>query len=207
MNRIFRISAIVFALVLIFSCVAYAADDVFVNDEPSDNSVLNDNTDISQGITTAPAATLQETLDSIKAEPNNPDYYKTAAQLYANSSNTGFKVFTDGNPIDFSKYDNVLPVIDSGRTLIPIRALAEGLGATVDYNSSLRLITITLEDKVIKLTLDSNAADVNGTQKTLDVPAKSVSGRTMVPIRFVGEAFGKTVGYDASGEIKVISVY
>lgn len=207
MNRHFRVLIIAAALVLTLSCVTYAAEDVFVNDEAADNTVLTDNTNITEGVITDDTETLSGTIEALKGKPDNTDYYKTAARLYANNKDNGFKVFTDGSKIDFSKYDNILPVIEAGRTLIPIRAMSEAMGASVDYNSSERLVTITLDDKIIKLTLDFNIAKVNGEDKTLDVPAKSVGGRTMIPLRFVGEAFGKTVGYEFNGDVKVIYTY
>ncbi|RYD07051.1 hypothetical protein N752_00280 [Desulforamulus aquiferis] len=47
--------------------------------------------------------------------------------------------------------------------------------------------------------MGSSAAVVNGSKVTLDVPAKVLDSRTLVPLRFVGEALGADVNYVTSG--------
>ena len=57
--------------------------------------------------------------------------------------------------------------------------------------------------KKIKLTIDSSVMYVDGAEKFLDVPAKLVNGRTLVPVRFIGEAFGVNVDW-VDEEMKVV---
>ncbi|HEX9063114.1 MAG TPA: copper amine oxidase N-terminal domain-containing protein, partial [Clostridia bacterium] len=138
---------------------------------------------------------------------SNQSYYDKAAELFTKSSDKSIKVFADGSLIDFSKYDNVLPVIKENRTLIPVRALVESLGGNVDWDSSRSLITITLGDKVVKLTLNSDTAYVNDKTTKLDIPAQTINGRTMVPLRFVSENFGKKVDWHPyTGGTSIVSV-
>ena len=55
----------------------------------------------------------------------------------------------------------------------------------------------TLSDDItVKLTIDTNTMFVNEDTKTLDVNAQIIGGRTMVPVRAIGEAFGALVGWD-----------
>lgn len=92
---------------------------------------------------------------------------------------------------------DVPPVIKSGRTLVPVRVISEALGADVNWDSTLQEITITKNDKVIKLMINNKQVLQNGQKLTdLDVPAQIVSGRTVVPVRFVSEALGAEVGWD-----------
>ena len=86
-----------------------------------------------------------------------------------------------------------LPVIENGRTLVPLRAIFEKIGAEVLWDGETSTITATKGDTEIKLTLNSTAAYKNGEEITLDVPAKSVNGRTLVPVRFIADCFGVDV--------------
>lgn len=98
------------------------------------------------------------------------------------------------------------PVTVDGRTLVPVRFISEALGAKVDWDGKTNNVTITLGDKVIVLKLNSSVASVNGAKVTLDVPAKSINGRTMVPVRFVGESLDQEVSFDsATKEITIKS--
>jgi len=98
----------------------------------------------------------------------------------------------DGKKIYFDQ----LPVIESGRTLVPLRAIFEALGADVEWDGTTNTVTATKDDVEIKLTIDSLTASKNGTQIALDVPARVVNGRTLVPVRFVADCFGVDVDWD-----------
>lgn len=85
-----------------------------------------------------------------------------------------------------AKFDTP-PVIKEGRTLIPVRAISEALGASVAYNADEKAVTITKDDKVIVLYLGEQKVLVNGTETAIDVPAEVMNNRTMVPLRFIAE--------------------
>lgn len=91
----------------------------------------------------------------------------------------------------------------NGRTLVPLRFIAESLGSDVYYDGTTKKIYID-GDKIV-LTVGSVNAYVDGQLIVLDVPAQVVNGRTLVPIRFVGESLGCEVTYIASAR-KVIIV-
>ncbi len=96
------------------------------------------------------------------------------------------------------------PVIMGGRTLIPIRAVANGLGADVEWDPEERKVTITRGETVIELYLGELIYYVNGEAQELDVEAQIISARTFVPLRFVAVALGESVDYDAeTGEVSV----
>ncbi len=94
---------------------------------------------------------------------------------------------------------DVPPVIVGGRTLVPIRVVSENLGAIVQWNQAAQLVTITSPAGVISLTIGSTTATIDGRGVALDAPARVISGRTMVPIRFVSEAMGAEVNWDPAG--------
>jgi len=100
--------------------------------------------------------------------------------------------------------DEVAPYLAEGnRTLVPLRFIAEGFGATVDWDDATKGITIKLGDKEIKMTVNSAEYTVNGEKKTLDVPATVTNDRTFVPIRAVSENLGKEVFWDGTGLIVI----
>ena len=92
------------------------------------------------------------------------------------------------------------PTAISGRTLVPVRAIFESLGAEVSWNQSDKTATATKDGTSITLTIDNKTAYVNGSPKTLDVPAKAINGRTMVPVRFISEALNARVMWDGSAQ-------
>lgn len=91
---------------------------------------------------------------------------------------------------------DVPPVIKDGRTLVPVRVIAEGLGAKVDWNEAKRTAVITKGGQQLTLTLDSRQALVNGKQVMLDTAPVISRQRMLLPFRFVGESLGITVGWD-----------
>ncbi|MBE7046539.1 MAG: hypothetical protein E7396_03890 [Ruminococcaceae bacterium] len=102
-------------------------------------------------------------------------------------------------------YD-VMPVIVNGRTLVPMRAIFEALGAEVTWIEPTRTVVGSRDRKYIKLRIDSDTYYVDGIEQEskLDVPATIVNGRTMVPVRFIAESFGENVNWN--GDTKTVEI-
>jgi len=98
---------------------------------------------------------------------------------------------------EYLEFD-VPPMIDSGRTMVPLRAIFEKLGAEIQWDGATKTITATKESTDVVLQIGNSVAKVNGVNIELDVPAKVVNGRTLVPVRFVSEAMGSVVGWNGS---------
>lgn len=88
------------------------------------------------------------------------------------------------------------PVIKSGRTLVPVRALVQAFGAGVEWNPDTKTVTITRDGLTLFLTLGETGVLVNGETFQLDVPAQTMNGRTVVPLRFIAEQMGFEVDYE-----------
>lgn len=99
-------------------------------------------------------------------------------------------VLVDGVPLNADAY------IINGRTVVPLRALFNALGAGVEWDGATRTVTGTKGSRVIKLTIDETMAYVDGKPVTLSVPALLINARTFVPLRFVGEALDAAVSFD-----------
>jgi len=93
---------------------------------------------------------------------------------------------------------DVLPVIQGGRTLVPIRFIAEALGTEVDWTRAAadRPITIHLTRNGQTLSFDIGEITPQLAALGMDVPAQLINGRTMVPLRFIAEFFGAVVDWD-----------
>ena len=96
------------------------------------------------------------------------------------------------------------PVVTEGRTLVPIRAIIEAFDGNVGWNDNTKTVTLTIQDDVINLVIDSNVAYFNDKAYTLDVAPTVINDRTMLPIRFVAESFNLGIAWD--GDTNTVSV-
>ena len=99
------------------------------------------------------------------------------------------RVYVDGQPLSF----DVPPNIIQGRVLVPLRGIFERLGATVDFDPQTQHVVAVRGPQTVELTIGSRQARVNSNAALLDVPAFTIAGRTMVPLRFISESLGANV--------------
>lgn len=94
---------------------------------------------------------------------------------------------------------DVAPLIHkkTGRTVVPLRFIGEALGAKVDWDNAERKVTYTLYGRKIELWIDKSTALVNGNPVIVDPAPYIISGRTVVPIRFVSENLGAAVEWES----------
>lgn len=109
------------------------------------------------------------------------------------AADSGLTLKVNGETIDTG---DTPPFIADGRTMVPVRFISEALGAEVKWDANTRLVTITAPDKVITLTVGDKTLYVNGEAVQMDAAATIVNGRTFVPVKFIAEALGMTVGWD-----------
>ncbi|AZS14717.1 family 10 glycosylhydrolase [Paenibacillus lutimineralis] len=89
-------------------------------------------------------------------------------------------------------------------TMVPLRVISEGLGASVLWSQATKTATIQKNGNNLVLITGHNVAEVNGSSVALDVSVENIRGRTMVPIRFVSEQLGLDVVWNQS--LKTISL-
>jgi len=97
------------------------------------------------------------------------------------------------------------PFVDknSGRTLVPIRIVAESVGAEIGWEGTERKITLVQGDTIVELWIGKPIAEVNDVPTPIDVNAPNLSpmvvnGRTVLPLRFVAENLGCAIGWDGA---------
>ncbi len=103
-----------------------------------------------------------------------------------------------------SELDVPAQIVDS-RTLVPLRAIFEALGASVEWNGETSTVTSAKGDTSVKLTIGENKIYVNDEAKELDVAAQIIESRTMVPARAVAEAYGCNVAWDGDTRTVIIT--
>lgn len=96
--------------------------------------------------------------------------------------------------------NDVAPVIKGERTMLPIRLVAETLGAAVTWNETEQAVAITKDGLEIVIYIGQPFATVNGEPVELDAPAFIESSRTFLPIRFIAENLGAEVIWDGAAQ-------
>lgn len=134
----------------------------------------------------------------------NKGYAKTAAgviKLLIDSPNA----YSDNRMVKLDNNDDkVVPTIKNDNTLVPIRFVAEKMGCEVDWNEAERAVTIKQGGKTVTMEIDSKAYTIDGSEKQLETAPQIIYDRTMVPLRAVSEALGRSVMWN--GESRVIYI-
>ena len=102
---------------------------------------------------------------------------------------------------------DVPPQLVNGRTMVPMRAIFENLGATVNWEQATQTVTSIKGTTTISLTIGVPSIIINGNVKALDTAPCIIDGRTLVPVRAVSEAFNLKVDWDAVTKTVIINNY
>ncbi len=105
--------------------------------------------------------------------------------------------------IDFSII-NQWPIIENGRTLVPLRAVFEVLNCDVKWDTENNSAIISKGNTMIVIPANKKTVYVNSKPMSLDVPAKIINGRIMVPLRFISESINKSVIWDDANKTVLI---
>jgi hypothetical protein len=106
-------------------------------------------------------------------------------------------VVVKGNIIKF----DAPPYIKGGKTIVPIRAITEELGAEVVWDENTQSVTVTKDGVVVVITMGSSTATVNGVETDMGASAAANCGRSFIPLRFLAETFGLEVDWDGENEL------
>ncbi len=102
---------------------------------------------------------------------------------------------------------DVAPYIKDGRTFLPVRYVAAAIGVSesnILWDAGTRAVTVFKGDRIVQMTIGSKILVVNGMSITMDTAPEIKDGRTMLPIRWVAQALGITVDWDA--ETRTVTV-
>jgi hypothetical protein len=147
-----------------------------------------------------------------KVSASNPSWYylsnQPASAVFQEREQKNLELMIGRASADINGSSYALdapPYIKSGRTMVPVRFISEGLGADVAWNASEKKVTINLDGKEVLLYIGKNYGYVAGKKVSLDAPPEIKSGRTMVPVRLISEGFGASVAWDAPTKTVSIS--
>jgi len=124
----------------------------------------------------------------------------TSALMNPVTAESSITVTVDGVALQM----DVPPTIIEGRTLVPLRAIFEALGAEIEWNDEAQIVTGRKGDIIVVLPIGNSFPIVNGTAVEIDVPGMLINGRTMVPARFIGESLGASITWDDATRTVVI---
>jgi hypothetical protein len=113
------------------------------------------------------------------------------------------QIIVDGHTLSLDP----APTIVNDRTLVPVRALLESMGAELKWTGETRTVEVFKGNKYIRLKIDHRLACLAtdcSTGATLDVPATIMGDRTFVPARFISQALGYRVSWDGDRRAVVI---
>lgn len=94
----------------------------------------------------------------------------------------------------------------SGRVMVPMRKIFETLGATVSWSGIDNSVTAVKDNTTIKIKVGSDQAIVNGKAYQLEQAVASRGERTFVPVRFITEQFGGTVGWVETNRLVTLTI-
>lgn len=96
------------------------------------------------------------------------------------------------------------PQIVNDRTFVPVRFIAEAIGASVEWNDGAKEAKVTLGDKALVFKVGSDEYLSKNENKKLDAEVFISNDRTMLPLRAIGEDFDCEVLWDESGVIVIL---
>ncbi len=181
-----------------------AADTNCYNQPPHISWYMNDAIENSE-YTTQPDANIKLVSNNYKAK----DFNEADLPEAGSSSSAGTITLQIGSNILTA--DGVATTLDvpaqiiGDRTMVPLRAIFEALGASVDWDGDTRTVTSVKGDITVKLTIGENAIYKNGEAKELDVAGQIVDDRTLVPVRAIAESFDSDVAWDADTQTVTIT--
>lgn len=117
--------------------------------------------------------------------------------IWANTASSSIRLVVNGKEV----LPDVPPVLQDGRVLVPVRWVAEALGANVVWDAAKNAVLINTLPEAVNASSGTIQLFVNGKLIQPDVPPTILNGRTLVPVRWVSEALGAVVNWDGAGQI------
>ena len=126
------------------------------------------------------------------------------------ADNKPFRIFVDNKEVAFDS-NLGYPFAESERTFVPIRFIGNNLGFTSNWDQGTQTATISNGTTVMKLSLNSTTAEINGVKKAIDpsgnVKTEVRNERIYVPLRFVSENMGVRVEYEWTETAHIIKLF
>lgn len=110
----------------------------------------------------------------------------------------------DGTSQEVDPGRGTAPITIAGRTMVPIRAVVEAMGGTVEWDGSTQKVTLKARGSIVEMWMGKTDISINGVSKKMDVAPASRNSRTFVPVRFAAENLNCKVDWINSTKEAVI---
>lgn len=144
-----------------------------------------------------PTEPIIPNVPSFEPKPDMPPLYDD----YTVAEQDIIKVLLNGKYLEM----DTNPVIINDRTLVPMRAIFEALGAKVSWDGATSTATAVKGFEKMTVQIGATYLTKDGKVYNLDSPARIVNSRTLVPVRAISEAFGFSVGWDGNSRTVIIN--
>ncbi len=145
-------------------------------------------------------STAEEVFTKKSNVPSDPEDYRA----YRTYPEVEFRHIIDikinGETMEF----DTVAYIKNDRTMVPMRAIFEALGAEVSWDNETRTAIGVKDNIEVKIAIGENVLYKNGEAIELDSVAEITNDRTMVPVRAISEAFSYIVEWD--NETKIVNI-
>lgn len=121
--------------------------------------------------------------------------------LYIYDPSQHIRVYVNNSEVVFDQF----PIISKSRTLVPIRAIFEAMGAVVNWDGTTKTVSAERNGVSITIQTGANVMHKGNEQIPVDVPAQIINDRVLVPVRVIGEAFGADVQWN--GEKRHVDIF
>lgn len=101
---------------------------------------------------------------------------------------------------------NPAPFIDNKRVMVPVREIANALGADVNWDGDNQAVKVEKGNKQITMIIGNSQAVVNGEEVQLGALPVIVKGRTMVPVRILAEGLQVPLSWDSIARMVSLDV-
>ncbi len=189
-----KVLSLVLALALVFSMSVCFAEEAITE---SNEEVMLISEAVEDAELISEEAPAEETVEEEATEEEAPAEEVTEGEAPAEEV-TEAPVKEDG--VITVKIDGVevvfpdqKPILHNDRTMVPLRAIFEALGAEVAWDNDTNTAIAKRGDIYILVQIDNNKLIRNNDVIELDVPAMLLNDRTLVPVRAISEAFGCNV--------------
>ena len=155
------------------------------------------------------SSSYDESFDETNSDEYGEEYSDEPDPEYDSEYNMSNDKTTQSDVIsvfvnDERVYFDVNPMLINDRTMVPVRAIFETLGAIVTWDNNTQTAQGVLGDTVIKITIGNSYLLKNGKEIELDSPAVVISDRTLVPVRAIAESLDCKVEW--YGETQVVEI-